>query len=121
MSNQPHCMIAEDQALIGLALEAYLEEAGFKISGLFPTNAKALGWLEQDTPDLALLDVMLGDGPCLLLARELKRRSVPFAVYSALPATGDHPPELLGVPWLEKPAKREVVAQTLENLVNASS
>jgi len=110
-------MIAEDQILIGLALEAYLEEAGFKVAGLFATNATALRWLEQCTPDLALLDVMLADGQCVLLARELKRRQVPFAVYSALPSTEDVPPELRGVPWLEKPARREMVAKTLDDLI----
>jgi len=110
-------MIVEDQALIGLALEAYLEQTGFKIAGLFPTNEKALRWLEGGTPDLALLDLMLADGPCVLLARELKRRGIPFAIYSALPRREDAPPELRGVPWLEKPVQREIVAKTLENLV----
>jgi CheY-like chemotaxis protein len=114
-------MIVEDQMLIGLALEAYLEESGFSIEGPFPTNEKALRSLDTGTPDLALLDVMLADGPCLRVARELKRRGVLFAVYSALPPGDGTPPELLGVPWLEKPVKREVVAKTLEDLLSPAA
>jgi len=110
-------MIVEDQMLIGLALEAYLEENGFAVAGPFPTKGKALRWLTSETPDLALLDVMLADGNCLDLARELKRRGIPFAVYSALPPTDAEHPELGGVPWLEKPVDREVVVRTLGDLL----
>jgi DNA-binding response OmpR family regulator len=117
----PYCMIVEDQALIGLALEASLEEAGFRTAGPFATAGKALLWLENNTPELALLDVMLKDGACVLIARELKKRGVPFAVYSGLRSTVDAPPELQGVPWLEKPVSREALARALESLLSRGS
>src|SRR5215210_7488925 len=78
------CLILEDQALIGLALEASLEEAGFSVAGPFGKSADALHWLGERTPDLALIDVLLKDGPCLPVARELRKRRVPFAIYSGL-------------------------------------
>lgn len=107
--------------LIGLALEAYLEENGFGIAGPFPTNKQALRWLENGTPDLALLDVMLADGHCFTLARELKHHGVPFVIYSALPPGENVPAELRDVPWLEKPVRREVVVKTLEDLLSPVS
>ena len=117
MMAQPCCMIVEDQALIGMSLEASLEEAGFDVAGPFMSNAQALKWLDNAAPDLAVLDVMLKDGTSLRIARELKSRGVPFAIYSGLPPDADRPPELQDVPWLEKPARRETLVTILEDLV----
>jgi DNA-binding response OmpR family regulator len=90
------CMIVEDQALIAMALEAYLEEVGFETAGPFMSNAASLQWLHVETPELAVLDVVLTDGPCVQLARELKSRGIPFAIYSGLPSAADAPEELRG-------------------------
>jgi DNA-binding response OmpR family regulator len=109
-------MIVEDQALIGMSLEASLEEAGFEVAGPFMTNAEALEWLERNVPDLAVLDIMIKDGTSLQVARELKSRGIPFAIYSGLPAKADCPPELQNAPWLEKPVSRETLVGTLERL-----
>src|SRR5918997_1220983 len=117
MMAHPCCMIVEDQALIGMSLEASLEEAGFDVAGPFMSNAQALKWMESAAPDLALLDVMLKDGTSLRIARELKSRGVPFVIYSGLPPDADRPPELQDVPWLEKPARRETLVTMLEDLV----
>ncbi len=38
----PICLIVEDQVLIGLSLEAYLEEVGFGTCETFPTATEAL-------------------------------------------------------------------------------
>jgi len=114
------CMVAEDQALIAMSIEAYLEESGFEVAGPFPTSAKALKWLERATPGLAILDVMLQDGPSLRLARELKARAIPFVIYSGLPPTPTIPPEFQDVPWLEKPVSRENLARTLEQMAAAA-
>ena len=115
MSRRPRCLIVEDQALIGMSLEASLEEAGFDVIGPFGRKAQALASLEDETPDLALLDVMLPDGSSVELARELKQRSVPFAIYSGLrPEAGT--PEFRDVPWLEKPVSRRALAETLSRL-----
>src|SRR5918998_1887406 len=92
----PLCLLIEDQALIGMALEASLEDAGFRVAGPFMSNAEALAWLETHTPDVALLDVLLKDGPCTAVARALRGRSVPFAIYSGLKPFG-RPPELESV------------------------
>jgi DNA-binding response OmpR family regulator len=109
-------MIVEDQALIGLSLEAFLEDAGFSVAGPFPSCADALRWLEHNTPEVAVLDVSLRDGTSLLIAHELKVRATPFAVYSGLPFTASLPEEFKDVPWLEKPVPREELTATIVNL-----
>jgi DNA-binding response OmpR family regulator len=113
-------MVLEDQALIGMSLEAYLEEAGYRTVGPFPTSVQALAWLESNTPDLALLDVLLRDGPCTRVVRELRSRRVPFAIYSGL-QPGTRTPDLDGVPWLEKPLARDELVRVLGQLAGAGS
>jgi DNA-binding response OmpR family regulator len=83
-------------------------------------EAGALGWLARNTGAIALLDVVLRDGVCLELARTLKQRGVPFAVYSGLPVSRDRPSELQDVPWLEKPVSREALAAILIRLASTT-
>jgi CheY-like chemotaxis protein len=111
----PRCLIAEDQALIALSLEAYLADAGYEPLGPFATNSEALRSLETAVPDVALLDVLLKDGPCTPIVRELRRRGVPFAIYSGVKPAAV-PPELADVPWLEKPVAREALIEALGSL-----
>lgn len=116
---QTRCMIVEDQALLGMSLEAFLEDAGFVVAGVFMSNDQALRWLESDAPDVAILDIMIKDGTSLETARALKSRGIPFTVYSGLPRKADCPPELRDVPWLEKPVSRETLLGVLDELRNA--
>lgn len=113
---RPCCLILEDQPLIGLALEASLEEVGFQVAGPFGTSSEALRWLGRRTPDLALIDVLLKDGPCLSVARELRGRNVPYAIYSGLQRPSPIAPEFDGIPWLEKPISRQQLAAILLKL-----
>lgn len=118
---KPVCMIVEDQALLGLSLEAYLEEAGFDVAGPFFTNSEAVRWLGTTSPDLALLDVMLKDGVAIPVARVLKERDVPFAIYSGLKPEMEGPPEFQDVPWLEKPLGRDALSETLQQLMRTQT
>lgn len=113
---RPLCLIAEDQGPVGLTLEAQLNDAGFGVVSAFPDNRSILHWLAQNTADVALLDFMLRDGPCVPVARALKARGIPFAIYSGMPPRERLPTELQGVPWLNKPARREQIAGTLGSL-----
>ena len=109
-------MIVEDQALIGMSLEAFLEDTGFKVAGVFVSNAQALQWLEGDLPDVAVLDVMIKDGTSVAVARVLKKLGVPFAVYSGLPSQTECPIELQDIPWLEKLVSRETLVDVIGRL-----
>jgi DNA-binding response OmpR family regulator len=120
-ANVPCCLVVEDQALIGMALEASLEDAGFRIAGPFTRMDDAVSWLARHTPDIALLDLVLGDGSCTRLATTLRERGVPFAIYSGVRPPAERPPELAGVPWLEKPVSRGDLAAALAGLVRVGN
>jgi DNA-binding response OmpR family regulator len=113
------CLLVEDQALIGMALEAYLEDAGYEVAGPFATSAAALAALETQTPSVAIIDYKLRDGCCLKLVRGLRALDVPFLVYSGLPRLPDLGSEFEGVPWLEKPTDRPDLLKAVAKLVSA--
>jgi DNA-binding response OmpR family regulator len=113
------CLIVEDQALIGMALEAYLEDAGF-VPGLVSSGAQAMTWLDRATPDCVILDFELKDGPCTRLAAELRRRGVPFIVYSGHHRHDDDA-ELRDIQWIEKPAARDELLDAVRRAASGLS
>ena len=92
-----------------MSLEAYLEELGIAVCGVFVSEAQALGYLEHNTPDFAILDYSLKTGPCTEVARLLRRRGVPVIVYSGYARRSDTPSEFTDVTWIEKPAPRAMI------------
>ena len=111
-SVQPYCVIIEDQALIAMSLEAYFEDVGFAVHTL-TSIAQAQAWLKDNTPEFAILDFMLRDGPATQVAGELHSRGVPFIVYSGYARHLGVPTQLQEVPWLEKPTRREDLLNAL--------
>ena len=53
-------LVVEDEALIAMDLQALLEEAGYHVLGPANSSAAALALIDNDEPDVALLDVNLG-------------------------------------------------------------
>ncbi len=110
---QPRCLVVEDQALIVMALEDYLDEAGMQIVGPFASCESALAWVQDQTPDVALLDYRLKDGFCTDVARTLLQRGVPVIIYSGYPRGADLPEDLRQVTWVEKPVDRVTLLDVL--------
>jgi DNA-binding response OmpR family regulator len=98
----PLVLIAEDEALIGLDIVDTLLGGKYRADGPFASCAAALAWLKENKPDAAILDVSLRDGPSIEIARELRRRGIPFVVYTGC-LSGGADAAFAGAPWLEKP------------------
>jgi DNA-binding NtrC family response regulator len=114
-SLQSRCLIIEDQALIAMSVEAYLEDMGFEVQTV-ASIAQAQTFLKDNTPEFVILDFMLKDGPATELAGELHRRGIPFIVYSGYSRHLGVPSELQEVPWLDKPTAREELLNALVTL-----
>jgi DNA-binding NtrC family response regulator len=112
---QSRCLIIEDQALIAMSVEAYLEDMGFEVQTV-ASVAQGREWLKDNTPKFIILDFMLKDGPATELAGELHRRGIPFIVYSGYSRHLGVPFELREVPWLDKPAPREDLLKAVVTL-----
>ena len=114
--SQPRRLVAEDEALIGMALEIYLENGGFDVAGPFASSVEAFSSVEQGAPDLAILDFRLRDGPCTDLAKTPLGRGIPAVMCSGSPRWIDVPPELGAVAWLENPVDRAILMEVVAHV-----
>jgi DNA-binding response OmpR family regulator len=114
-------LLLEDEALIAVALQADLEDAGYGVAGPFVTCASALDWLAGSRPDRAVLDTVLKDGPCKEVALKLTSLRVPFLVYSGHAENVNTLPELANATWVEKPATAETILHALAGLATKAS
>jgi len=90
-SELPLCLVIEDQTLVAISIESYLENAGMCVHTVAST-AEARAWLVSNTADVAIIDIMLGDSAATELARELARCAIPFVIYSGHPRAGAYRP-----------------------------
>lgn len=112
-------LICEDQALIAFEVQSCLEEAGLSVAGCFGSGAGASAWLASNTPDFAILDFKLKDGPCTELIRLLKARDVPVLIYSGWTQNGHGTPQEFGdLPWLSKPLDCDALLAAVKRATN---
>jgi DNA-binding response OmpR family regulator len=109
-------LVVEDEAVISLVIAEELFSYGYEVAGPFGRTSEALGWLKQNSVDLAIIDYELKDGPCLPLVRELRLRRIPFMVFSAGSPPPKHLAEFDAVPWVGKPASIETLLDGLDEL-----
>jgi DNA-binding response OmpR family regulator len=115
--SKPLVLILEDEALIAITLQDDLQDAGYEVAGPFVTCAAALEWLGTKTPNTAILDATLKDGPCREVALELSRREVPFLIYSGHHEDRQLLSEFHHVVWIEKPVPSAVLVQACQQLL----
>ena len=116
-NGRPLVLVLEDEALIALNLQDDLQDAGYEVAGPFTTCAAALEWLQTETPDTAILDAALKDGPCREVALELSRREVPFLIYSGHQEDRQLLSDFHPAAWIEKPVLSTVLVQACEQVL----
>ncbi|MHC2017730.1 helix-turn-helix domain-containing protein [Methylobacterium sp. CM6247] len=116
IARPPAVLLAEADASVAMDLSDTLEQKGYRVLGPFATGAETLSSLMRETPTLAIIDVVLKDGACTELARELRQRGISFLVHSACRPDRSFVPDCQGVPWLSKPALAEDVVAMCDQL-----
>ncbi|WP_027172099.1 helix-turn-helix domain-containing protein [Methylobacterium sp. 10] len=116
IARQPIVLLAEADALVAADLGDMLRRKAYCVLGPFRTGAEALPSLMRETPTLAIVDIMLKDGACTDLLRELRQRRIPFLVHSAYQPDQSLAPDCQGVPWLTKPASPEEVVALCDQI-----
>ena len=114
------CLLVEDDPLVGLDLADGLDRVGFYVAGPFSSGREALRWLERFTPDVAVVDLALADGPCRDLVRALRARGIPFLVHSGCGRDRGPIPARPDEPWIEKPASAAAIAAALRDMLAAA-
>jgi DNA-binding response OmpR family regulator len=107
-------LVAEDETLIGMAMEEALRQAGYTVAGVFAASSTALEWLENGRADAAVLDFCLRDGECVQLLRELLSREVPIVLHSSF---NKLPDEFQELPRILKPGTFDQIVNALDKLL----
>jgi light-regulated signal transduction histidine kinase (bacteriophytochrome) len=114
IGSETHVFIVEDQMLIAMDLEGMLEDAGVRAVSVANSVREALAKLEQVTPDVAVLDVNLGDETSIPIAEELARRAVPFVFATGYGEQSDLIAGFPGVPVVRKPYQENILFSAIE-------
>jgi CheY-like chemotaxis protein len=80
-------LVVEDDYYLATDAQIALAKAGATVVGPSARTDEGLSLLDQRRPDCAVLDINLGSGPCFVLARELRTRSVPFVFVTGYDAS----------------------------------
>ena len=106
-------LVVEDEPLIAMMLEDFLETLGHEVAGTCESVGESLARVEKGGFDVAIIDVHLKDGEHVWpVADRLAEKGIPFVL-----ATGGHidpPPEAhADVPVLAKPFTLDAIDPVL--------
>lgn len=107
-------LIVEDEPLIAMMLEDFLDSLGHKVVGSCESVEEALSWVDRGGFDVAIIDVQLKDGKQVWpVADRLAQEGKPFVL-----ATGGHveppPAQHAAAPVLAKPYTIDAIGPALE-------
>ncbi|HEV2543768.1 MAG TPA: response regulator [Methylobacterium sp.] len=71
-------LVVEDEYLIAIEMERWLQEAGAEVAGPVSDTERALALIETEALDAAVLDVHLNGEPAYVVADRLTERGVPY-------------------------------------------
>ena len=106
-------LIVEDESLIAMMLEDFLDSLGHSLAGTCETVPDALARVEEGGFDVAILDVNLNGQRVWPVADRLAAKGIPYVL-----ATGGHieppPPAHADAPVLSKPFTLDAVEPALD-------
>jgi CheY-like chemotaxis protein len=112
-------LVVEDEPLIAMMLEDFLETLGHRIHASCDNLGDALTQCQTGNFDLAILDINLKGELIWPAAGALRERGVPFVI-----ASGGHveppPAEFANAPLLEKPYTIDRIGPVLEEALTAA-
>ncbi len=110
-------LLVEDQMLIAMDVEGMLADLGLENVLTAASVEDALIKLSSFNPDVAVLDVNLGDGTSIAVAKELSRRSVPFLFATGYGNSAPIPEGLAAAPIIRKPYDRDQLIGALTTIL----
>ncbi|MGH6769391.1 MAG: response regulator [Xanthobacteraceae bacterium] len=107
-----HVLLVEDEAIVGMMMKDILTEIGFHVVGPFGNVADAIGAIDMERLQAAVLDINLRGETIYTLADELTGRGVPIVFvtgYGAEAIDG----RFANVPVLQKPVDNAALRRAL--------
>ena len=105
-------LVVEDEALVSMLVEEYLDELGCEVVAVSPRLEDALEKARTLALDAAVLDVNLAGRLSYPVAELLRSRGVPFVFATGYGVAG-LPEGLHGAPVLAKPFQQDQLAAAL--------
>jgi CheY-like chemotaxis protein len=99
-------LVADDEIMIALDIEATLREAGASVVGPFTTLEGALKAAAEERLSAAILDIRLGQTTTGPVAEELSNRRIPVVFYSGQALPEEMHAHAPNAPLLSKPARQ---------------
>ena len=75
-------LVVEDEFIIALDLSETVRDLGYRVEGPYANKDHAFIAIDQEMPDVAILDVMTADGEVFPLADALTEAGVPIIFHS---------------------------------------
>lgn len=114
-------LVLDDEMLIALDVEAMLFDLGYADVMVVPSVGEALDYLNNEKPDVAVIDYHVRGKNCEAVAGALRSLGVPTIIHSGSSFDHDyHGPFFADFPWLAKPSSREHLASALAAAIDQS-
>lgn len=110
-------LLVEDQSLIAMDVEEMLHELSCADVMTASRVSQALEMITTAAPNLAILDLNLGQETSEAVADELMRRSIPFMFATGYSDGTGVPVRFSGVPTVNKPMSRDSLSHALSLVV----
>ena len=114
-------MLVEDSLIIALDAEDVLERLGARTVTTAATVEGALENIATSRPDVAMLDINLGDRTSYAIADRLKAEGVPFLFATGYGEQAHLPADHAGRTVVQKPYTLENVARALDALLSGAT
>lgn len=112
-----HVLVVEDNMLLAMDLERVMKDYGAEQVTTHGNEASAFISLENENIDFALLDMNLRGSVSFELAKELKRKAIPFIFVTGYVGDLELPEELANVVTVEKPIDHALLAQEISTVL----
>ncbi|ODR90257.1 response regulator [Sinorhizobium alkalisoli] len=113
-------LIAEDEILIALDLEAAFCDAGAEIIGPFMTLPEALDAAQSELFSIAILDISLGTATTEAVSDLLTDRGIPFLFYSGQRLTPEMQRKWGDAVLIDKPAAQDDIVSAAIKILAAA-
>ena len=113
---QRSILVVEDEPLIAMMLEDFLESLGHSVSATCESVSDALAEAEKGGFDLAILDVNLNGQPVTPVVEVLVERGVPFVFATGYGQRGV-PEPYRQTPTLQKPFQSDALADAINTVL----
>ena len=114
MGQQLRVLVAEDELIVGYDLCDTVAEAGYDVAGPFEDLSSAMLAYQKAKPDIAILDVQLGDGVVYPLAEQMMAEDVTVIFHSGQLTPNEVARRFPHAQALSKPCPPAAVIDTIQ-------